>query len=116
MKPATLDLAPYRAAIRERICAFCIDHAGLDHCGRGKDDPCALLEHLDLIVPAILGTRRSPDVGDYVKALRDRVCPRCRDDLSRSCPLRSLAACPADSYLLPVIEVIEEVAARGRRA
>ena len=109
-KLSSAQLAPYRKAVAEKICSFCNDRDGRGGCARPDDDPCALHVHLDLIVESILGVGERPDVAPYVAALRARTCPHCRQDEEGQCALRELGQCAPDAYILPVIEVIEEVA------
>jgi hypothetical protein len=104
------DLSPYRKAIEERICTFCLDHSHEGTCGRPADDPCALQSHLGDLVERVLSMRPSPDLNDYVTALRTDICPTCRQDEEGRCTLRELAECALDSYVIPVIDLIEEVA------
>jgi len=104
------QLAPYGKAIAERICRFCNDRDAHGKCARPADDPCALHSHLDLVVESILGVGEHPDVAPYLAALRAKTCPHCRQDAAGDCALRDLGQCAPDAYLLPVIEVIEDVA------
>lgn len=113
MAPRSFDLAPFRTAVLERICSFCIDGNDDGTCNRPKTSPCALVTHLEQIVRAVIAVGGKPDLGEYVARLRSEVCPTCRQDARGLCALRSLAECSVDAYLIPVIEVIEEVA-RGR--
>ena len=111
MTKLTADqLAPYRKAIEEKICRLCNDRDVHGKCSRLIEDPCSLNAHLDLVVESILSVGESPDVEPYVKALRARTCPQCRQDEIGYCPLRDLAQCAPDAYLLPVIDVVEDVA------
>lgn len=105
-----IDLRPYREAIRERICAFCLDHTHDGECNRPAEDPCALETHLDVLVDKILSTEPSEEIAPYIASLRLDLCPTCRQDEDGRCPMRELAHCALDSYVLPVIEVIEDVA------
>ncbi len=106
------QLAPYRKAVEEKICPICNDRDEHGRCARPKDDPCALVSHLDTIVESILSVGEHPDVEPYVQALRTKNCPHCRQDEAGNCALRDLAQCAPDAYVLPVIEVIEDVAKR----
>jgi hypothetical protein len=106
------QLEPYRKAIHEKICTLCNDRDGRGGCARPAEDPCALTTHLDLIVDSILGVGGSPEVEPYIRALRTKNCPHCRQDAAGNCALRDLAQCAPDAYVLPVIEVIEDVAKR----
>ena len=111
MKKLTPEqLEPYAKAIATRICAFCNDRDIHGRCARPADDPCALHAHLDLVVESILGVGDSPEVEPYLAALRAKTCPHCRQDQAGACALRDLGQCAPDAYLLPVIEVIEDVA------
>lgn len=105
-----LQLEPYRKAITARICTLCNDRDGHGGCARPAADPCALNSHLDLIVDSILGVGESPEVAPYVAALRAKTCPHCHEDEAGNCALRDLSQCAPDAYVLPVIEVIEDVA------
>lgn len=112
MPPRTFDMAPFRTAVEERICSFCIDGNHEGTCNRSLASPCALVTHLEQIVRAVIAVGGKPDLGEYVARLRSDVCPTCRQDARGLCALRSLAECSVDAYLIPVIEVIEEVARR----
>ena len=104
------QLAPFRIAVHERICAMCNDLGTHGHCARPADDACSLESHLDLIVESILEVGGHAQVDPYVAALRSRTCPNCRQDEAGDCALRDVTQCAPDAYLLPLIEVIEEVA------
>ena len=109
-KLTTEQLAPYAKAIAEKICSFCNDRDVHGRCARPADDPCALHSHLGLVVESILGVGDSPEVEPYLESLRATTCPHCREDEAGVCALRDLGQCAPDAYLLPVIEVIEDVA------
>ena len=108
LTPAQLE--PYRKAIAEKICSFCNDRDAHGHCARPAADPCALNSHLELIVDSILGVGESPEIDRYVQALRAKTCPSCREDETGACTLRDLGQCAPDAYLLPLVDVIEDVA------
>lgn len=106
-----VDLEPYRKAIRERICSFCLYHIHEGECTRPADDSCALDTHLDVLVRKVLDVEPVSEIEPYVASLRLDLCPNCREDADGNCPMRDLAHCALDSYVIPVIEVIEDVAA-----
>ncbi len=108
MKPN--ELRPYRAALRERICAFCAESDGRGGCSGADPDRCALTTHIDEVIESVLSVGERPDVAPYLAAIRARVCTRCREDESGACFLRDAGQCNLDAYLVPVIEVIEDVA------
>jgi len=107
---SSVDLEPYRVAVRENICRLCLDRKIGGGCSRPAEDPCALDTHLDTVVSSILSVRDEDDIGAYVEALRAQNCTRCRQDADGNCELRDLVACSVDSYVLRVVEVIEDVA------
>lgn len=106
------QLEPYRRAVEERICAVCNDLGAHGGCARPADDPCALVSHLGLIVGSILEVGGSREVDPYIASIRALTCPNCRQDEAGECPLRRVAQCAADAYILPLIDVVEEVAER----
>ncbi len=111
-KLTALDLEPYAKAISEKICVFCNDRDGHGGCARPPEDPCVLQSHLDLVVDSVLAVGEKPDIEPYAAALREKTCPYCRQDEKGRCVLRELGQCASDSYLLPLVEVIEDVARR----
>lgn len=112
----TINLEPYREAIRQRICSICHDSRDDGSCRRPAEDLCALVSHVEEMVNAVVRVGVGEDVGAYLEKLRSDLCPTCRQDEAGDCSLRVLADCAADAYILPVIEVIEDVAReRGDR-
>lgn len=106
----TSDLNLYREAVRENICRLCLDRMVGGGCSRPADDPCALETHLESVVESILSVEDGEDIGAYVEALRDKNCTQCRQDEDGNCEMRDLVACSVDSYVLRVVEVVEDVA------
>ena len=111
------DLQPYRDAVREEICSVCLDHRPGGGCGRPFADPCPLETHLDTIVESVLSVEPTKELRPYVHALRTINCTQCRQDDEGNCEMRDLVECAVDSYVLRVVEVIEDVAkSRGEGA
>ncbi len=108
--PQNIDLAPYRRAIEARICSFCVDHCHDGTCGRPRDEPCAINHLLAVLVHVVLTTDCRTDVEGFVERMRTELCPTCLQDSAGHCPRRALAHCTVDSYLLPIIDIIEDVA------
>lgn len=104
------DLELYREAVRENICRLCLDRVVGGGCSRPPDDPCALETHLESVVESILSVPETDDIGSYVAALRTQNCTQCRQDEEGNCEMRDLVACSVDSYVLRVVEVVEDVA------
>jgi hypothetical protein len=102
-----VDLVPYREALQREICGPCPDRHPHGGCGRPADHPCTIQTNLGPMVEAILAVGGSPNVTDYERALRDRVCPNCRQDEDGHCTWREHSGCKLDGMLLEVIEVVE---------
>lgn len=102
-----VSLEPYREAIHREICGPCPDRLPHGGCGRPAHNPCTIQTNLPAVVDAILAVGGSPNVADYVAALRDRVCPHCRQDADGNCDWREHCGCTLDSLLLEVIDVVE---------
>ena len=104
------DLTPYRDATRRDICSICLDHTSAGGCARPTSDPCPLETHLETIVEGVLSVRPTLKIAPYISALRRINCRHCREGENGECELRNLVDCAVDSYILRVVEVIEEVA------
>ena len=107
-----VDFRPYRDALRKRICAYCVDRDADGRCGRDAAESCALLVHVDLVVKAVLSVGESAYTKPYLEAIVRNVCPECRQDASGVCVLRDAGHCNLDAYLVPILEVVEDVARR----
>ena len=100
-------LEPYRTAIEREICGPCPDRLPHGGCGRPAHNPCTIQTNLPALVDAVLSVGGSPDVKDYERALREKVCPGCRQDEEGNCDWRAHCGCTLDSLLLEVIDVVE---------
>ncbi len=107
-----IDLTPYHAAVRDEVCGICLDHTQAGGCARPNSDPCPLETHLETIVESVLSVRPTSKIAPYISALRVINCRQCREDANGECELRNLVDCAVDSYVLRVVEVIEDVAER----
>jgi hypothetical protein len=103
--------AEYRDEIRRRVCSVCLDSRDDGSCGLSART-CAIDNHLPNLVKAVLETE-SPRLDEYVDALRQEVCSRCREQKADgTCALRDRAECGLDAYLSLVVDAIEDVRAR----
>jgi len=102
----------YREAIRRRVCAVCLDGADDGACALAGPPVCAIEEHLERLVDAILAVRSRHDDA-YAAAVEARVCTYCtqRDELGL-CRLRRDGRCTVSVYLPLVVEAIDEVERR----
>jgi hypothetical protein len=103
----------YRDAIRRRVCVICLDGKDDGSCGLAGPPGCAIDEHLQRLVEAILDVRTRQDDA-YAAAVEARVCSHCshRDGLGL-CRLRRDGRCSVSVYLPLIVEAIEDVEKRA---
>jgi hypothetical protein len=100
----------YAEAIRQRVCAVCLDSADDGSCGFTKDRVCAIERHLPLLVDTLVSVK-SGRMDEYVAALESQICGNCREqDADARCRLRDHRECALAMYLPLVVDAIEEVA------
>jgi hypothetical protein len=103
-----MDYERYRRAIRKRVCEHCIDLAEDGRCTLTGDSQCGVELYLEKIVDVIHSVH-SPNLQDYVDALRKQVCAFCKNqNPDGTCRLRSEVDCGLDRYFALVVEAIEE--------
>jgi hypothetical protein len=116
MSGATADprAAEYMQAIRQRVCAVCLDSRDDNTCSlTGRI--CAVEAHLPRLVAA-LSSVQSTRMDEYAAAIRAQVCSSCEhEDASGRCELRDAAECALQSYLSLVLDAVEEVNERRAR-
>ena len=105
----SIDLAPYRNAIAERLCKPCAEGSDAGVCCRPGGDPCALTAHADVVVEAFtrLGRGRQPD--DYSRAIERKMCDVCQQDHTGHCSLLELMIDIPDERMLQIVDVILDV-------
>jgi hypothetical protein len=104
----------YRDAIRQRVCAVCLDGADDGTCGLTDPVACAIDEHLPRVVEVVLDVTERRESG-YAAAIETRVCSHCihRDEMGL-CHLRRDGRCALTVFLPLVVEAIQGVEARRR--
>ncbi len=106
----------YLQAIRQRVCARCIDTDGKGNCMLHYNEFCAVEEFLPEIIRSIQKVT-SDKVEDYVVELRNFVCTECRHQTENgTCIVRNNLDCGLDRYFPLIIEAVEEVDAARRSA
>jgi hypothetical protein len=104
-----MEYQQYMQAIREKVCAKCIDGDGAGNCRLDPVIDCAIREHLPLIVQAVSRVT-SEEMEDYVRELRAITCAQCsHESVNGYCMLRKEVDCALDRYFPLVVEAIEEV-------
>ncbi|MCL6507841.1 MAG: hypothetical protein K6T59_12520 [Bryobacteraceae bacterium] len=100
------------ALVRRRICSVCTERTVEGTCGLEGAD-CALFRLFPAVARAILSTH-SDDIRAYVEAIRNQVCPLCREQApDGSCALRDQVRCALDAYLMLVVDAIEEATGKA---
>ena len=98
--------------VLERICAVCIDRRDDGSCGLDTDLRCSIKLHLPRILQT-LGKVSSPRLSDYAERIRSSICAVCEDrEPDGSCEVRERVDCPLDTYLMLVVEAIEDLRRR----
>lgn len=104
------ELEQYRHALGEAVCSACTASGYNRSCRIGKGGICPFDLHLPRIVEAVLSTPRSNRIADYTPNIRAMVCSHCENqDEHGGCLSRELASCGIDSYLVLVVQTIEDV-------
>ena len=102
------SLAELETVVRNRICGVCTDRKTDGTCGLEQPAECALFRLFPQVAQAIASTD-SNNLQDYIDAIRKNVCSVCTSqDADGDCGLRLEVRCALDSYLLLVVEAIEE--------
>ena len=106
------SLVELEELVRNRICAVCTDRKTDGTCGLEDPVQCALFRLFPQVAQAI-GSVHSDRLEDYIAAIRHNVCAICNEqDADGDCGLRHQVQCALDSYLLLVVEAIEEATGR----
>lgn len=101
----------YEEAVREKVCARCIDGDNLGHCRLSGSQECAVKLYFPSIVRAVLAVQ-GDKMDPYVESLRNSVCSTCRHRSSDgTCQLSQQLDCGLDRYFPLVVEAIEGVKA-----
>ena len=102
------SLTEVEAVVRNLICKVCSDRKEDGTCGLEEPAQCALFRLFPQVAHAIQ-TTSSDNLQDYIDAIRRNVCTVCTSqDSDGDCGRRQEVRCALDSYLLLVVEAIEE--------
>ncbi len=102
-------------SIHSRVCALCMHADAVGSCSVSQREICAVERFLPEIVD-VATTINSDRIDDYVSALRDLVCRVCRPEGQQHCTIRDSTVCGLDRYFVLIIEAIEDVILKERRA
>ena len=107
------SLAEIEAIVRNTICHVCSERTASGECGLENPSRCALFRLFPQVATAIRSVK-SDDIGQYIDAIRQQVCSICTDQApDGTCETRQQVQCALDSYLLLVVDAIEEVTGKS---
>lgn len=98
----------YLKAIKENVCAICVDSSEKGSCTLSAKEACAV----ELFFPQIIEVVHSVDskkMKDYQNRLREMICVQCRTQENGNCYLREDANCSLDRYFPLIVEIIHKV-------
>jgi hypothetical protein len=99
--------------IRRRICGICTDRRIDGSCELADTANCALFRLFPQVAEAIQSVH-SDDIGDYIQAIRAKVCSLCSEQTTDgTCETRQQARCALDAYLIFIVDDIEEATGRS---
>ena len=106
----------YREAIRNRVCAVCLDGTDDARCALASSARCPLEELLPRLVDAIRDVQLRRDDA-FAGAVEARVCAHCTErDAFGLCRPRRDGRCAVAVYLPLLVEAVLEVDARPASA
>jgi hypothetical protein len=111
------ELHQYWKALKGAICSECCQSGYERSCRIGKDGICPFDLHFPRLLEAVLSTPRSNRIADYIPNIRALVCSHCENqDRHGACLSRDMASCGLDSYILLVVQTIEDTQDRLQRS
>jgi hypothetical protein len=108
--PITPYKDPVHEAIRKYVCERCVDYGQDNMCHSHDPEGCGIFRSLpDLL--AIVHDLKSNPIESYTKAVRERICFKCKNsqNTSEKCEVREHADCGLDNYLPLVVEALEAI-------
>ena len=98
-------------AVRNKVCRKCIDGDGKGNCLLGGERECSLITFFPEMLEIILSVK-SDYLEDYVTALREGVCSKCKYSTPDGrCRFRESVDCGLDRYFPLVVEAVEGIRA-----
>ena len=99
----------YIKAIRENVCAICVDSNESGECTLNEKETCAVEFYFPKILDVVHGAG-TDDLNEIHQKLADTVCVECRASIDNGhCYLREDANCSLDRYFSVIVETIQKV-------
>lgn len=99
----------YAKAIKERVCAICVDSDENGNCTLSNKETCSVQAFLPQIVD-IIHNSGTDDIQIYKEKVHETICSNCRTQESGGyCHLREDVNCSVDRYFRYIVETIQQV-------
>lgn len=98
----------YLKALKQNVCAICVDSTEHGACTLNEKETCAVELYLPQIIDVVHGTD-SENLNEYKEKLQKTVCVQCREKEGGNCYLREDANCSLDRYFSLIVETIQKV-------
>ncbi|MCK9279431.1 MAG: hypothetical protein M0P71_02325 [Melioribacteraceae bacterium] len=99
----------YQKAIRENVCAICVDSNEHGACTLTNKEACAVQLYLPEIVE-LVHKYEGKNLDELKLQLRDKICSHCRTNGEEGdCYLREDANCSLDRYFMLIVDIIKRV-------
>ena len=94
----------YTKAIKDNVCAICVDSDDKGRCTLASDETCAVQRYLPQIVD-IIHNSDSDDIQIYKEKVHETICRNCNTQESGGyCHLREDVNCSVDRYFRFIVE------------
>jgi len=99
----------YQKAIKENVCAICVDSDENGNCTLTADETCAVIHYLPQIVD-IIHNSGTDDIQIYKEKINETICSNCKtQENSGYCHLREDVNCSVERYFRFIVETIQNV-------
>jgi len=99
----------YISAIRDHVCAVCVDSTDEGNCTLNEKELCAVQYFLPQILE-VVHSKDTDDMEEYYQLLKEKVCTECKTrDENGHCYLREDANCSLDRYFTIIVQTIQKV-------
>jgi hypothetical protein len=99
----------YLKAIKQNVCAICVDSTDKGNCTLAKHETCAVEFYLPLITD-IVHSIDSEDIYEYRLKVNQQICHNCRaQNEDGHCYLHEDANCSLDRYFSVIVETIKKI-------
>jgi len=98
----------YLKALKENVCAICVDSSDKGKCTLNAKETCAVELYFPQIIEVVHSIRSNKMI-DYQNRLKETICTQCRDKEGGNCYLREDSNCSLDRYFPFIVDIIHKV-------